>query len=164
MNDTDHVIPQMVHAPKGQTWTWNENVLVQWNWKELVAQLDDESMVFVVNGPLGLSGGLLGVGFLLRPKSYDHSRQEQLPKSAPKQPYWDFVVHRADGSGIRIHPRYSHTKFEAYEVDTHTIQVQPPRKGLGKSDGKGTYRKYLKMGVLRMLRFDANKRPRVANF
>ena len=166
MHDTNHIIPKIIHltGERSQEWEWDETTLVAWNWKELVAQLDDESMELVVNGPQGHSGGLVGMGFMLRPRSYDHSRQEQLPKGSVMQPGWEFVAHRYDGSGIRLHPRWSHTKFQAYDMDTHDVQVQPPRRGKGKSDGKGTYRKYLQLGVLKQLRFDANKRPRYYHF
>ena len=51
MNDADHIIPQIVHDPVGQKWTCDLNKLVPWNWKELVAQMDDASMEFFVKRP-----------------------------------------------------------------------------------------------------------------
>ena len=68
-------------------------------------------------------------------------------------PIWDFVLIRKDGSGIRLHPQWSTTKVESYDVEGHDEEVQPPCAGLGGSDGPGTYKYYKEIGSKRELRF-----------
>ena len=72
---------------------------------------------------------------------------------------WDFVLIREDGSGIRVHPQWSTTKILTYDVEGHGEEVEIPRAGLGKSDGRGTYARYRNLGTGDALRFDASKRP-----
>ena len=52
--------------------TWN------WHWLELVAQLNDESIAYVVNGPNNRSGGMTECWLSMQPGSYDHKRHHQL--------------------------------------------------------------------------------------
>ena len=59
-----------------------------------------------------------------------------------KLPIWDFVVHRADGTAIRLHPEWSKPRFPSFAAEGHGEVVQPPRAGLGRSDGRGTYKSY----------------------
>ena len=118
----------------------------------------------MVNGPDGSSGGLVSCSFALRPKSYDHKRHHQLrlagtPKKDTQLRVWDFLVVRADGSAVRLHPQWSKTAVESYAVEGHAEEVEIPAHGLGESDGPGTYRlKYL--GTQRRLKFDGTKRLR----
>ena len=154
------------HASKGMTWEFTDE-RTQWSWHELVAQLDEASMEEVVNGPAFRSRGLVGCSFAIRPGSYDHKRSHMLIKSgAPiqhKLPYWDFVIHRADGSGIRLHPSWSKTFVETLEEPVHAealaVVTVPPRRGLGRSDGRGTYAKYKNIEGTKQMRFDAAKKP-----
>ena len=112
------------HAAKGMTWEFS-NEWTQWSWHEMIAQLDELSMEVVVTGPLGRSCGLVGCSFAIRPGSYDHKRHNMLRKSdrnfqhIHKLPYWDFVVHREDGSGIRLHPEWSKPSVETFEELGH---------------------------------------------
>ena len=83
-----------------------------WSWHEMVAQLDPASMREVVEGIDGRSGGLVACTFAIRPNSYDHKRSYMLWQTTGKSPntllpVWDFVLHRDDGTGIRLHPQYS---------------------------------------------------------
>ena len=55
-------------------------------------------------------------------------------------------MHRSDGTGIRLHPRYGKRKMDAYDAAGHDEPAQLPAKGAGKSDGLGTFRKYAKLG------------------
>jgi hypothetical protein len=130
----------------------------------MVAQLDDDSMRRVVTGPEGRSGGLVGCSCAPRPNSYDHSRHHVLKETTGtpptiKLPVWDFAVHRADGSGIRLHPEWSKPHCSSFEAQGHAEEVAPPRAGLGRSDGKGTYRYYKEVGCAVKLRFDNSKKP-----
>jgi hypothetical protein len=146
---------------KGMDYTFNENDMQEWSWQEMIASLDRESMEYVVNGPAGRSGGVVGCSFSVRPNSYDHKRQHMLREvgrpNATKLPIWDFVVHRADGSGIRLHPEWSTSKVESFEAEGFQHEVAAPQAGLGQSDGRGTYSLYKTMGNNRTLRFDAQR-------
>ena len=53
--------------------TWRE-----WSWLEMLAQLDEDSMAFVVQGEDNRSRGLVGCDIAMRPGSYDHKRHHQL--------------------------------------------------------------------------------------
>ena len=74
-------------------------------------------------------------------------------------PVWDFVLHRDDGSGIRLHPHWSHPggrpnpKIETFDMDGHDEPVEVPRAGYGGSDGHGTFRWQLNLGNQGTLRF-----------
>ncbi len=86
----------------------NEGDMRTWSWLEMVAQLDDESMEFVVEG--GDPGrGLTGCEIKLQKNSYGHPRQVRKPK-APQLREWDFVFKRDDGTAVRLHPRGAHRK------------------------------------------------------
>ena len=159
-------MPAIVHPP-GMSWTFNLDVMVTWSWHEMVAQLDTDSMSEVVNGKDGSSGGLISCEISPRPGfEYCHKMHHQMEaakqpvwdKRNKKQPVWDFVLTRDDGSGIRLHPQWSTTKVETYAVEGGE-GLQPPRAGLGKSDGRGTYKKFKEAGSHKMLRFDGMKRP-----
>ena len=72
---------------------------------------------------------------------------------------WDFVLHREDGTAIRLHPQWSTPNVEAYDAEGHVPEVQQPRAGLGRSDGRGTYRYYKAVGANLHFKFDTAKRP-----
>ena len=119
----------------------------------MVATLNEDSMKFVVEGEDGRSRGLIACSFAVRPCSYDHKRCFSMQGPKTHKAVWDFVLHRADGSGIRLHPNWSSTKVETFDIRGHEQQVEPPAKGKGKSDGPGTFRKYKEIGNQRTLRF-----------
>ena len=157
-------IPAIVKG-RGMDWDFNRAVLVKWSWHEMVAQLDAESMRVVVEGDAGRSGGLIRCELLPRPGfKYDHKLHHQLKDAGRAERntqlrVWDFVLTRDDGSGLRLHPQWKSTKVDTYAVEGGE-GLQPPRAGLGESDGPGTYRRYKEAGNQRSLRFDATKRPR----
>ena len=145
-------------------YTFDEEIMHSWRWFEMVAQLNTESMAYAVNGAEGRSGGLTGRYFARRPNSYDHKTHHQLMKAGMPQKdkkllVWDFVLVRADGTGLRLHPQWSNNEVETYAVEVHAEEVEPPAHGLGESDGPGTYRRFKDMGTQRKLRFDGAKRP-----
>ena len=133
----------------------------------MIAQLDDDSIVTLCTGLDGRSCGLVDCTFEPRPNSYDHKRQYSLKptekgdlaRAGVKLPIWDFVIYRDDGSRIRLHPQWSTMKVETYTAAGHDEPVQPPAKGLGQSDGPGTFKYYKDTGCQMMLRFDASKVP-----
>ena len=130
----------------------------------MIAQLDDESMQFVVTGEHGRSGGVYRCDVSPRPHSYDHKRHYQLreagtPVNDRKLQVWDFVVFRDDNTGVRLHPQWSKRTVETFEVEGHPEEVEPPAKGYGQSWGRGTYRFYRDTGTKRMLKFDWRQEP-----
>ena len=143
-----------------------------WSWHEMVAQLDPASMWVVVEGTDGRSGGLVACTFAIRPNSYDHKRSHMLKETtgrAPnvRLPVWDFVLHRDDGTGLRLHPRWSppgkgkkskksRPEVETFELGGHAAPVPVPDAGFGRSDGRGTYRWQKEMGPQEPLRFDTS--------
>ena len=72
---------------------------------------------------------------------------------------WDFVVHRDDGTGLRLHPRRTTTWIDTIEVEGHREQVPPPSGGFGASDGPGTCRKYKNIAAVGRVRFNPRKAP-----
>ena len=74
-------------------------------------------------------------------------------------PMWDFALTRPDGTGLRLHPQWSKRKVFVYPLDGHPNPVEPPRKGLGKTDGKGSFQRYLTLDLVKVLSFDAKKEP-----
>ena len=153
------------HAKKsGPDWEFDRTNMREWSWKEFIAQLRDEDIRTVVHGADGRSGGLVGFEFSVRPQSYDHLRHmalKQAGKNAGNHmlPMWDFVVHRDDGTGLRLHPRRLKPLIDTVEVKGHLEQVPPPARGFGASDGRGTCKKYKEFGVLGKVRFDPDKAP-----
>ena len=156
----------VINHPKGMSWEFTGESR-QWCWHEMIAQFDDTSMEKVVNGFEGRSRGLVGCSLAIRPGSYDHKRHNMLINTATNSkqrlPCWDFVLHRADGSGIRLHPPYRGNVVETIEELGHAealaVVTVPPRRGLGRSDGPGTYKKYKDVGITEKMRFDASEKP-----
>jgi len=168
-------LDKIVH-PKGMDYSFDRNHKCEWLWQEMIAQLDDASIDFVVCGPEHRSRGIVACSFETRPNSYDHKRMHAL-KNKPavafvredgtttkmviaKLPVWDFVVFREDGTGVRLHPQWSTTAVESFDVEGHSEPVETPQKGLGCSDGPGTYKHYKTLGSKTTpLKFNATKRP-----
>ena len=151
-------IAAIVPHVSGPEWEFDRTKEIPWDWKEMVAQLRDQDLRLVVQGPEGRSRGLVGCDVWPRPNSYDHLRQRVLG-SPHKLPCWDFVLHRDDGTGIRLHPRRTANKVETFEVAGHPEPVQTPWNGLGRSDGPGTVRWYKTIDRGTPVRFDGAKQP-----
>ena len=129
----------------------------EWSWWELVAQLDDESLEYVVQDG-DSSRGLIACEVRPRPNSYDHKRQVQRT-DVPQLREWDFVLIRSDATAVRLHPGWSTTKIPTFAVEGHTAPVEIPRSGLGRSDGPGTFRHYMQIGQERTLKFGSRRAP-----
>ena len=139
------------------SYEFDEDDMREWSWLELVAQLDEESLKYVVEDGDD-SRGLIGCEFKQRPGSYDHkSHNEKKAAGRPQKDVqllvWDFVLMRSDGSALRLHPQWNTTKVETYAVEGHETPVQIPKRSLGGSDGPGTYRYYKELGNQKTLRF-----------
>jgi len=154
-----------INHPGGMDYTFDDTRLVPWRWQEMVAQLEHESMVYVVNGPDGLSSGLTSCVLSVRPNSYDHKRHhanKQLKKVQPDSPLQvvDFLVTRSDGSALRLHPEWSKSNVEAFDAEGHSTQVAALAKGPGQSDGPGTFKYYKDLGSQGHLKFVASGVPK----
>ena len=80
-------------------------------------------------------------------------------------PVWDFVIHRSDGTFIRLHPHWSDTKVDTFRANGFDEAVVPPEKGLGAADYKGhfaAFRALMNDGL--QLRFDAQRKPQGPTF
>ena len=164
----DHVAVAAIIKGKGMDFDFDETTLWSWSWLEFVAQLDDESIDFVVKGPDDRSCGLWQCSLSMRPGSYDHKRHHMLIKQGTtskvdKLKVWDFLLVRSDGSTVRLHPNWSNTFVDAIEGSSHETEVEIPWSGLGGSDGPGTYAYYKRLDFVRKLRFDARKHDRKGN-
>ena len=98
----------------------------------------------------------------LRPSSYDHKRHHKLkgegrPLLDVRLPTWDFVIERAGGTVVRLHPQRSTVKVETFVLEGHEDPMEPPPQGKGGSWGRGTYRYYKDIGAKELLRFDKRK-------
>ena len=155
-NDGADSVGTIIHDV-GTEYTFDETKMIPWKWQEMIAQMDRESMLNVVSGPEGRSRGLVGLSFSKRPNSYDHKRAHAAVNNArtpQSQRIWDFVAHRADGSGIRLHPNWSNTKIETYWIDGHDTAVAEPARGPGAYGPAGTFRHYVALGDKHTLRFN----------
>lgn len=164
----DHVAVAAIIKGKGMDFDFDETTEWSWSWLELVAQLDDKSIDFVVKGPDDRSCGLWQCSLSMRPGSYDHKRHHMLIKQGyhvqgDQLKVWDFLLVRSDGSTVRLHPNWSNTFVDALEGSGHETEVEIPWSGLGGSDGPGTYAYYKEMDVVKKLRFDARKHDRKGN-
>ena len=160
-------VPVCEH-PKGMAYSFDETRTNMWTWQEMVAQLDEESMKRVVEGPNaavaegsnaavaeGLPKHIVACG-IVKTDRYDHKRNFALKDWHTVYHIWDFVFFRSDGSQIGIHPEYSKTKFASYEGEARSDH-ELPRGGKGGSSGPGTYNYFKKKGIDQYLRFDAKK-------
>ena len=156
-------IPMIVKdKARPMAWDWDWQNMVQWSWLEMIAQLDDDSMAFVVTGQDGRSGGVVSCRVCPCPGSYDHKRHHKKASEGNRHqtvrlPRWDFLVMRDDDTGVRLHPDWNSPQFKFYPELPDVAPVQIPRGGLGRSEGRGTYVRYRSVGAAGDLRFDARK-------
>ena len=132
----------------------------------MVAQLNDESMRFVVEGdgatepgsagPPNRSRGLVSC-CIRKGGKYDHKRHHAKQGVQEMMKEWDFVLFRDDGSSLSLHPNFSNTKV-AYKAGYSLLNDhEVPSTGLGGTDGRGTFKRFTTKGVERTLKFDARK-------
>ena len=160
-NTQPEEVSELVHG-EGTNYQFNEDVKNPWSWQEMVAQLDDASMRFVVEGCVekqNRSRGLVSC-CIRQTGKYDHKRhhadqgnQERMMKE------WDFVLVRDDGSCLSLHPNYSNTKMTCKYGFAEEPDLEVPTTGLGGTDGPGTFKRITNKGVNASLRFDAQKAP-----
>ena len=86
--------------------------------------------------------------------SYDHKREHfakhggvrvaEVDGGPPCVPVWDFVIHRGDGEGVRLHPDQTNKKvsFSMMGAPISTA-ADGPQAGRGLTDGRGTFKRML---------------------
>ena len=98
-------------------------------------------------GKMVVGSGVIRISMHQRPGSYDHHRAAALRKQGVplevRPPIWDWLVMNADGRGFLLHPRWSKkAKREITPLaDAAGLLGTVPAKGVGRSDGRGTYRR-----------------------
>ena len=126
---------------------FDDTQIVKWGWWEMIAQLCDDDIRYVVGGSSG-DCELCECSLRVRLNSYDVARHYHINKEQQRRsrgagaevqlPVWDFVVSRSDGSAVRLHPSWSNRRVKVFPVEGHELPVVP--QGLGKSEGPGTFR------------------------
>ena len=118
----------------GAAWSFNLDDRTLWDWKELVAQLNHADMEKLV-GP-----GLVRCSIAVRPGSYDHARHKAIREEMSHLehlykdfvlPMWDIVMHRCDGTGLRLHPSRKDNTFPTFDIEGQDWPVEPPQEGCG---------------------------------
>ena len=158
----DNVVPEdvalVVHGER-TNFDFDGTQIVKWGWWEMIAQLRDDDIRYVVGGSSG-DCQLRECSLRVRPNSYDVARHYHITaqerRSADVQlPVWDFVVSRSDGTALRLHPSWSNRRVKVFPVEGHELPVIP--MGLGQSEGAGTFRRYLQQDMVKEVRFDSAK-------
>ena len=98
-NSHKAAVAAIVH-PRGTKYWFVETSMRVWSWWEMVAQLNEASLRYVVEDG-DETRGLVGCEFRKRTGSYDHSRQVQGPANPSQVLCWDFVLKRSDGTAVR---------------------------------------------------------------
>ena len=103
-------VKTVVHAVKGPHYSIDENMEWYWNWLELVAQLDESSRAIVVG-----TGHVTSCKFAFRDNKKHPTRKE----------LWDFIITRADGTAIRVHPEWQGTKVPSTLIGSEAKEKTP---------------------------------------
>jgi hypothetical protein len=147
---------------KGQDWAFDHTQEVWWSWKEMVAHLEEDSLEIVVEGEGGCSGGLLCCYLAARPTSDCHKRQpkrwqEWKPVDECELFEWGFLLERADGTSVRLHPQGTTRNVMRFEVESPAVLVEPPAEWKGGCCCRGSYKEYIDIQPPALLKFDVNK-------
>jgi hypothetical protein len=164
-------VPNCVHEPKSPLYHFEGmETGGPWFWKEMVAQLNEDSLRKVFEGLVTdvpqsrNSRGIVGCK-IEKTNKYDHKRHHaNVPQSraAPMLMVWDFVLMRSDGTKIYLHPNYGDTKIPCYELAfdaEHEQDHEVPRSGKGGTSGPGTFRRLASRPYTSTLRFDVSRTP-----
>ena len=130
------MIRKVIHG-HGQQFTFSANEHVPWCWPQMLTMLGDQK------GRQVVGSGVVSLTLYERPGSYDHHRAYAGQSGGVKPPVWDWLVLNADGKGWLLHPRWGKNA----KCDITTLEGAAalpgivPAKGVGRSDGPGTYRR-----------------------
>ena len=117
---------EMVKSGK-KAFSFKGNPNIKWHWQEMVAQLDAESLAYVVEGQLldpNRSRGLVSCR-LQKTDRYDnkrnHAQKQQGARPATRihteeqLMVWDFVLVRANGTEVWLHPCHNNPRVNCLE-------------------------------------------------
>lgn len=130
------------HDAKGPGFSITDS-LTPWSWKGMLAAMKPADAERAV-GP-----GIVSASVKRRQGSYDHvfaavavSKGWSWPGSDTEPPpVVDFAFRRVDGSTVLVHPRRKKGTVDIVVEGPKAVGVHPP-KGFGKSQGRGTFRRY----------------------
>ncbi len=134
-------IKAIVH-PKGMDYHWDHAAeTTQWDWRGFLAHLQPDMLRDIVGD------GLVALALANTPDSYDHKRHHaaragERPQRIQKT-IWDFIAVRSDGSAVAFHPDYKGKKMGVRPFNAQAAR-DPPRTGLGGTEGPGTFRRFLR--------------------
>ena len=102
------------HPPGERFWFAHEDKRV-WSWWVMVAQIDEDSIRYVVEDG-DRSRGLVGCEVRRRRNPYDHKRQVQCPDGHPQLRDWAFILKRSDGTAVRLQPQWSKKDIPTFYI------------------------------------------------
>ena len=163
-------VAQIVHE-KGPNYHFVGEPTIPWNWQEMVAQMDEHSMRWIVQGLQEVanprSRGLVSCRLQMT-DCYDHQRHSALkkdmagsgkkPPSADMLRIWDFVLVCEDGTEVGLHTNFSDKKIACY-LGAAAQDHELPRSGKGGTSGRGTFKYFKNKRCQMTLKFDGSKRP-----
>ena len=129
----------------------------------MAAQLRDEDIRRVLSGAQERVCGLAARAAAARANRRDHLRQKALKDAGRpvghKLPVWDFVLHRDDGAGMRLHPRRSQKAVDTRALEPRDVEAPTPWNGLGSIGPPGTFKRCNTLDAGQSVRFDQQKPP-----
>ena len=128
----------MIVRSKGPLYAFDPIQRQPWSWLAMIKGYRAEVQARIVGN------GLVSIRCMPIPDTYDHKRCKAMedaktPYRLPNVQVWDFVVEQSNGTQVRFHPN-----LKGGKVTISSMAQQPeathPDNGLGKSDGRGTFR------------------------
>lgn len=147
--------------PMGLGYTFQEDDTFPWSWHEMVAQLDDSSKQFVVQGPDHRSRGIVECSL---PMTETHNRREHddathsAADAEDKVQQWDFILKHNDGSFVVLHPKLNNTKVECWTgtyIPPRVLIFDDGTRGLADLGGRRPFCFLVENSVRLYFRFDA---------
>ena len=150
----------------GPSYFFSTTHSVEWNVSLLLANLRDDHLRLVVNGPEDNSGGIVKCSCSAMEQNYDHKREHaERRKKASWKPQstehliWDFIFERADKTSCWLHPNWGDNNVAYGEnpvAGTAVAAIQPPSTGRGGSGWK-FFKFYKDARVTAVLKLDRDK-------
>ena len=123
-----------------------------WHFATLLANLKDEHLAFVCQGPSGRSSGIVSCALT----NYEgHCDPKCSRKDGVFRYTWDLVFLRADGTMFWLHPNA--TKSDVSYGEMGGVVQLPPAAGAGASSGPGSYKLEKNQRQTRVLKLDRAK-------
>ena len=138
----------VISHPGGMDYSFTEEK-EPWSWRQMLAGMTETAKTDILgdNPRLGVTRIVCAPTF----GSYDHKRCHASKKGAGRRfgdgvrpLVWDFFVTRTDGTTKRLRTNWKGQRVEVTDVDNPPKLPDPPRRGMGRSDGPGTYTRITK--------------------